>query len=58
MIDLDVVDVGRIYVDGAFIPESEKEANYLEDYERYARGGRVEVRCAQRGSNGTFLPRE
>jgi hypothetical protein len=33
------------YLDGTFMPESEKEAAYLEDYERYARR-------ARKGSDG------
>lgn len=44
------------YLDGTFMPESEKEAAYLEEYERYAAGGRARVARAQRARDGTFLP--
>ena len=42
------------YLDGTFMPESEKEAAYLEDYERYAAGGRARALHARRNVDGTF----
>jgi len=42
------------YFDGTFMPESEKEAAYLEEYERYAAGGRARAETASRNPNGTF----
>jgi hypothetical protein len=44
------------YFNGTFMPESEKEAAYFEEYERYAAGGRARAAKALRGSAGTFLP--
>jgi hypothetical protein len=38
------------------MPESEKEAADLEEYERYAAGGRARARTARRLSDGTFAP--
>jgi len=43
------------YLDGTFMPESEKEAVYLEEYERFAAGGRARAAHARRASDGTFL---
>jgi hypothetical protein len=43
------------YLDGTFMPESEKEAAYLEEYERYAKGDRARSATAIRASDGTFL---
>jgi hypothetical protein len=43
------------YLDGTFMPESEKEAAYLEEYERYARGGRARAQNAKRAPDGTFF---
>lgn len=43
------------YFDGTFMPESEKEAAYAEEYERYAKGGRGRAAAAQRAADGTFL---
>jgi hypothetical protein len=43
------------YLDGTFMPESEKEAAYLEEYERYGKGGRARSATAMRASDGTFL---
>lgn len=45
------------YLDGTFMPEQQKELAYLEEYERYAKGGRARAAIAQRASNGTFLPK-
>lgn len=42
------------YLDGTFMPESEKEAAYLEEFERYAAGGRARARAASRCTDGTF----
>jgi hypothetical protein len=42
------------YFDGTFMAESEKEAAYLEEYERYAIGGRVRANQAIRNPSGTF----
>jgi hypothetical protein len=44
------------YFDGTFMPESEKEAAYFGDYERYAVGGRIRARTARRHPDGTFAP--
>lgn len=44
------------YFDGRFMPESEKDAAYLEEYERYASGGRARAGTAKRAVDGTFLP--
>ncbi len=38
------------------MPASEKEAAYLEDYERYAAGRRARATTAQRAPDGTSLP--
>lgn len=45
------------YFDGTFMPESEKEAVYSEEYERYAAGGRARAETARRGADGTFQSR-
>ncbi len=45
------------YFDGTFMPESEKDAVYLEEYERYAAGGRRRAATAVRARDGTFLSR-
>ena len=42
------------YFDGTFMPESEKGAAYLEEYERYAIGGRTRASHARRNPDGTF----
>ena len=42
------------YFDGTFMPESERQAAYLQAYERYAAGGRARARSARRHSDGTF----
>jgi|HubBroStandDraft_6_1064221.scaffolds.fasta_scaffold1158453_2 hypothetical protein len=44
------------YIDGTFMPESEREAAYFEEYERYAAGGRARARSASRFTDGTFAP--
>jgi hypothetical protein len=44
------------YLDGTFAPESEKDAAYQREYERYAEGGRARARTARRRSDGTFAP--
>ena len=44
------------YFDGTFMPESEKEAAYAEEYERYAKGGRARAASASRSGLGSFLP--
>jgi hypothetical protein len=41
--------------DGTFMPESEKEVTYREEYERYAAGGRARAVLARRDSYGKFL---
>jgi hypothetical protein len=46
------------YFDGTFMPESEKESAYFEEYERHAAGGRARARSARRLSDGTFASRE
>jgi hypothetical protein len=43
------------YFDGTFMPESEKDAAALEEYERYAAGGRARARTAMRNESGRFL---
>jgi hypothetical protein len=43
------------YFDGTFMPQSEKEASYLEEYERYAAGGRARAASAPRSRHGTFV---
>ena len=45
------------YFDGTFMPESEKEAAYIEEYERYAAGGRARAESADRNPDGTFVSR-
>jgi hypothetical protein len=50
------VQVAWRYADGTFMSESEKEAAYLDVYERYAADGRARVKTATRASDGTFLP--
>jgi len=42
------------YFDGTFMPESEKERAYFEEYERYAAGGRARAAKARRAPDGTF----
>jgi hypothetical protein len=42
------------YFDGTFMPESEKEAAYLEEYERYAAGGRARAALGVRNARGRF----
>jgi len=44
------------YFDGTFMPESEKKAAYLEEYERHAAGGREPAARALRLADGTFAP--
>jgi hypothetical protein len=44
------------YVDGTFMPESEKTEAYRAEYERYAAGGRARARSARRYRDGTFAP--
>jgi hypothetical protein len=44
------------YFDGTFMPESEKDQAYREEYERYAAGGRARAARALRYSDGTFAP--
>jgi hypothetical protein len=44
------------YIDGTFMPESEKEAAYLGDYERFARGRRARAAIAKRDELGRFSP--
>jgi hypothetical protein len=46
------------YLDGTFMPESEKEAAYLPEYERYAADGRARAARARRSPDGTFLMRQ
>jgi hypothetical protein len=43
------------YFDGTFMRESEKETAYLEEYERYAAGGRARAATAGRSDDGRFL---
>jgi len=43
------------YLDGTFMPESEKSEAYLADYERYAAGGRARAASASRNRDGTYL---
>lgn len=45
------------YLDGTFMPESEKDAVYLEEYEHYAAGGRRRAATAVRARDGPFLSR-
>jgi MTH538 TIR-like domain (DUF1863) len=42
------------YLDGTFMPESEKEAASLDECERYAAGGRARARSAVRASDGNL----
>jgi len=44
------------YLDGAFMPESEKHEAFLQYYERFAAGGRARAAQAARATDGTFLP--
>jgi len=44
------------YLDGTFMPESEKQEVYRIEYERYAAGGRARAAQAGRAPDGTFLP--
>lgn len=48
----------RRYYDGTFMPESEKEAAYFDEYERFARGGRVRTATGSRAPDGTFFKTE
>jgi hypothetical protein len=43
------------YFDGTFMPESEKEAADLNEYERYAVGGRARAAQARRDEEGRFV---
>jgi len=43
------------YVDGTFMPESEKQKVYREEYERYAAGGRERAAHATRAADGRFI---
>jgi len=43
------------YFDGTFMPESEKQEAYRDEYERYAAGGRARATRARRAPNGTFI---
>jgi hypothetical protein len=45
------------YLDGTFMPESEKREAFREEYERYARGGRARAATASRSADGTFARR-
>jgi hypothetical protein len=49
------------YLDGTFMPESEREAaleeSELAEYERYAKGGRRRAATALRAADGTFCSR-
>jgi hypothetical protein len=42
------------YFDGTFMPESEKDEAYRDEYERYAAGGRARSAKAIRNADGTF----
>jgi hypothetical protein len=42
------------YFDGTFMPESEKDEAYRDEYERYAAGGRARSAKATRNADGTF----
>jgi hypothetical protein len=44
------------YLDGTFMPESEKREAFIMEHERYARGGRARAKTAERAGDGTFLP--
>jgi hypothetical protein len=44
------------YLDGTFMPESEKLEAYNEEYERHAAGGRTRAATARRYADGTFAP--
>jgi hypothetical protein len=46
------------YLDGTFMPESEKWEAYREEYECHAAGGRARAARAERYPNGTFAPKE
>ena len=43
------------YLDGTFMPELEKYEAYIEEYERYARGGRARAALARRAQDGRFV---
>jgi hypothetical protein len=43
------------YFDGTFMPESERRASDLEEYERYAAGGRARAASAVRNEDGKFI---
>ena len=43
------------YLDGAFMPESEKHEAHRLEYERFAAGGRARVANALRNADGTFV---
>jgi hypothetical protein len=42
------------YLDGTFMPESEKFEAYQQEYERYAAGGRARAANARRHGDGRF----
>lgn len=44
------------HADGTFMRESEKNAAYREEYERYAAGGKARAARARRAADGSFLP--
>jgi hypothetical protein len=46
------------YLNGTFMPESEKLELYRCEYERYAAGGRARTANARRALDGTFLRSE
>ena len=46
------------YLDGTFMPESEKIEAHQAEYECRAAGGRERARTAKRYSDGTFAPNE
>jgi len=45
------------YIDGTFIPESERFEAYREEYERYVASGRARAATPERACDGTFLSR-
>ena len=44
------------YLDGTFMPESEKYEARRQEYERYAAGGRARAASVLRAKDGAFLP--
>jgi hypothetical protein len=44
------------YLDGTFMPESERCEARRQEYERYAAGGRARAASALRAKDGAFLP--